>query len=104
MFSSDRSRVHTACRELKKLFKEARERSVKALSFAKRLRNDLGVAAKFSVNVTINELLEKLKQAGYTQVIKISLSVSDVEFQARRGEMCSNQQFSAGHFRFFKRH
>ena len=55
-------------RELNKLFKEARERSVKALGFAKRLRNDLGVASTFQVNVTVLQLLEKLKELGYVQV------------------------------------
>ena len=57
-----------SCRDFKKLFKETRERSVKALGFVKRLKNDLGVAASFHVNVSVPELLERLKAKDYVQV------------------------------------
>ena len=64
-----RVKVVQSCRDFKKLFKETRERSIKALSFVKRLRSDLGVAATFQVNVPYSELLEKLKSSEYIQVI-----------------------------------
>ena len=59
-----------SCRDFKKLFKETRERSIKALGFVKRLRTDLGVAATFNVNVSYSQLLDKLKSSGYIQVRK----------------------------------
>lgn len=61
-----------SCRDLKKLFKETRERSVKALAFVKSLKNDLGVAATFAITVEIPVLLEKLKAAGYIQVRNVT--------------------------------
>ena len=61
-------KVLQSCRDFKKLFKETRERSIKALCLVKRLRTDLGVAATFNVNVSFPELLEKLKAASYMQV------------------------------------
>ena len=64
-----RVKVLQSCRDFKKLFKERRERSIKALGFVKRLRNDLGVAATFHVNVLYSQLLEKLKANDYIQVM-----------------------------------
>ena len=80
---SHRLKVLQSCRDFKKLFKETRERSIKALGFVKRLRTDLGVAATFHVTVPYDELLEKLKSSGYIQVRKllnpIDFSYNDIK-------------------------
>ena len=57
-----------ACRGFKLLFNEARERASKALGFTKKLQNDLENAAKFSIDVSMNELLTRLEASGHVQV------------------------------------
>ena len=64
----DRRKVLEACRSFKHLFNEARERASKALGFTKKLRNDLENAAKFSIDVPMDELLARLEASGHVQV------------------------------------
>ena len=47
---------------------EARERSVKAISFAKLLRKDLEVAAEFSFSQNTEAVLNRLHLTGHVQV------------------------------------
>lgn len=58
-----------ACRGFKHLFNEARERASKALGFTKKLQNDLENAAKFTIDVPMNELLMRLEASGHVQVV-----------------------------------
>uniref|UniRef100_H2ZZN5 Mitogen-activated protein kinase kinase kinase 4 n=1 Tax=Latimeria chalumnae TaxID=7897 RepID=H2ZZN5_LATCH len=55
-------------RALKELFHEARERASKALGFAKMLRKDLEIAAKFTLSAAIPDLLDTLKTKKYVKV------------------------------------
>ena len=61
-----------ACRNHKKLFKEIRERSAKALGFAKMLQKDLGIAAEYNVKVSSRKILELLRISKH---VKVSLLV-----------------------------
>ena len=61
-----------ACRKHKKLFNEIRERSAKALGFAKMLQKDLGIAAEYNVKVSSRKILELLKSSKH---VKVSLLV-----------------------------
>ena len=70
MFCLYRRKVLEACRGFKLLFNEARERASKALGFTKKLQNDLENAAKFSIDVPMNELLMMLEASGHVQVMK----------------------------------
>ena len=49
-------------------FLEARERSVKAISFAKLLRKDLEVSAEFSLSRSTEDVLSRLHHTGHVQV------------------------------------
>ncbi|XP_064627504.1 mitogen-activated protein kinase kinase kinase 4-like [Lineus longissimus] len=64
-----RQAIIQTCREFKNLFYEARERASKALGFAKMLKKALEVAADFDINVSTQELLQKLNDTGHTMVI-----------------------------------
>ncbi|XP_022781351.1 mitogen-activated protein kinase kinase kinase 4-like [Stylophora pistillata] len=64
-----RRKVLEACRGFKHLFNEARERASKALGFTKKLQNDLENAAKFTIDVPMNELLMRLEASGHVQVV-----------------------------------
>ena len=50
------------------MFGEARERTFKAISFAKLLRKDLEVSAEFDLTGGFDELLLKLKETNHVQV------------------------------------
>ena len=65
-----------AIRQFQSLFGTARERAVKAISFAKLLRKDLEVCAEFSLTqnplrLVGDELLEKLHETGHVQVMGV---------------------------------
>ncbi|CAL1534129.1 unnamed protein product [Lymnaea stagnalis] len=60
--------VQNILRNFKILFNEARERSSKALGFAKLLRKDLEVAADYNITVTIKELFAKLMDTRHVQL------------------------------------
>ncbi|XP_031553108.1 mitogen-activated protein kinase kinase kinase 4-like isoform X3 [Actinia tenebrosa] len=64
-----RKKVLEACRSLKHLFNEGRERASKALGFTKKLKIDLENAAKFSIDVPVNELLSVLERTEHSQVV-----------------------------------
>ena len=64
----DRRKVVEACRNFKKLYKEARDRAFKALGFAKMLRNDLEIAALFRVHGTPAEVFLALQKSDHVQV------------------------------------
>ena len=57
-----------ACRNHKKVFNEIRERSAKALGFAKMLQKDLGIAAEYKVEVSSQKILELLKSSRHVKV------------------------------------
>ncbi|KAK0064372.1 mitogen-activated protein kinase kinase kinase 4 isoform X1 [Biomphalaria pfeifferi] len=63
-----KSNVQVILRNFKNLFNEARERSSKALGFAKLLRKDLEVAADYDISVTTKELFSKLKETRHVQL------------------------------------
>jgi len=67
--AATRKRLLEAFRGFQTLFAEARDRSVKAISFSKLLRKDLEVAAEFSVIDSTEEVLGRLHQTGHVQVI-----------------------------------
>ena len=56
------------CRNHKKLFNEIRERSAKALGFAKMLQKDLGIAAEYRVEVSVQKIFSLLKNSGHVKV------------------------------------
>ncbi|XP_023342644.1 mitogen-activated protein kinase kinase kinase 4 isoform X2 [Eurytemora carolleeae] len=64
-----RKRLLEAFRGFQTLFSEARERSVKAISFAKLLRKDLEVSAEFSMSRSTEDVLNRLHHTGHVQVI-----------------------------------
>ena len=56
------------------MFGEARERTFKAISFAKLLRKDLEVSAEFDLIGGFDELLLKLEETDHVQVrLKIDI-------------------------------
>ena len=63
-----RKTLFEAFRGFQSLFGEARERSVKAIAFAKLLRKDLEVSAEFSITGSPSEFLIKLRETGHVQV------------------------------------
>lgn len=63
-----RHQVYEACRGFQSVFGEARERSVKALAFAKTLRKDLEVSAEFTVS-SEEALMDRLLATGHVRVV-----------------------------------
>lgn len=57
-----------ACRNHKKLFNEIRERATKALGFGKMLQKDLGIAAEYRVQVSVQKILDLLKGSQHVKV------------------------------------
>ncbi|XP_065056880.1 mitogen-activated protein kinase kinase kinase 4-like [Rhopilema esculentum] len=66
------------CRNHKKLFNEIRERAAKALGFAKMLQKDLGIAAEYKVEVSVQKIFSLLKNSGHVKVDCIS---SDIQYE-----------------------
>ncbi|XP_071955279.1 mitogen-activated protein kinase kinase kinase 4-like isoform X2 [Antedon mediterranea] len=56
------------CRRIKQLFYEARERTSRALSFAKMLRKDLEIAAEFHLSVSTGRLLQDLENSKHVRI------------------------------------
>lgn len=56
------------CREIKSLFTRMREKTSKALGFAKVLRKDLEIAAEFRILSKPKSLMEMLFTSGHVQV------------------------------------
>ena len=63
-----RKTLYEALRGFQSLFGEARERTFKAISFAKLLRKDLEVSAEFDLIGGFDELLLKLEETDHVQV------------------------------------
>ncbi|XP_020895625.1 mitogen-activated protein kinase kinase kinase 4 [Exaiptasia diaphana] len=64
-----RRKIVEACRSIKLLFKEGRERASKALGFTKKLKIDLANAAKFKIDVALPEFLSMLEKTEHVQVV-----------------------------------
>ena len=67
-FSFSRRKILEACRSIKLLFNEGRERASKALGFTKKLKIDLANAAKFKIDVELAEFLSMLEKTDHVQV------------------------------------
>ena len=65
---SFRKTLYEALRGFQSLFGEARERTFKAISFAKLLRKDLEVSAEFDLTGGFDDLLLKLEDTDHVQV------------------------------------
>ena len=63
-----RKTIYDALRGFQSLFGEARERTIKAISFGKLLRKDLEVASEFSLTGGFDELMQRLKETDHLQV------------------------------------
>ncbi|XP_059490886.1 mitogen-activated protein kinase kinase kinase 4 isoform X2 [Neocloeon triangulifer] len=61
--------ILSACRNIQNIFHEARERALRAISFAKTLRKDLEIASSFSLMAPLNEFLLRLSQADHVRVV-----------------------------------
>ena len=66
-----RKTLYEALRGFQSLFGEARERTFKAISFAKLLRKDLEVAAEFNLTGGFDELMIRLQQTEHVQVMML---------------------------------
>lgn len=60
------------CRDIKSLFTHIREKTSRAMNFAKLLRKDLEIAAEFKITSKPKVLLEELHRGGHVLVSKIS--------------------------------
>ncbi|XP_071480035.1 mitogen-activated protein kinase kinase kinase 4-like [Diadema antillarum] len=58
-----------SCRKFRELFFEVRDRSAKALGFAKMLSKDLEIAAAFKLNTSMADLTANLKLSGHVRVL-----------------------------------
>ena len=63
-----RKTLYEALRGFQSLFGEARERTFKAISFAKLLRKDLEVSAEFDLTGGFDELMIRLQETEHVQV------------------------------------
>ncbi|GAB1598853.1 mitogen-activated protein kinase kinase kinase 4-like isoform X1 [Argonauta hians] len=63
-----RHRIQQTFRDFKNLFREGRERTSKALGFAKMLRNDLELATSYKMIVSKSEILSKLEEMKHVLV------------------------------------
>ena len=66
--NATRKTLYEALRGFQSLFGEARERTFKAISFAKLLRKDLEVSAEFNLTGGFDELMIKLQETEHVQV------------------------------------
>jgi MEKK4 N-terminal len=64
-----RQSILSACRNIQTIFHEARERALRAISFAKTLRKDLEIASSFSLMAPLNDFLQRLCQADHVRVV-----------------------------------
>ena len=69
MNKSQRKALFEAFRGFQMLFEETRERALKAVAFGKLLRKDLEVCAELSLVGHPQQLLGRLHETEYTQVI-----------------------------------
>jgi len=67
--NATRKTLYEALRGFQSLFGEARERTFKAISFAKLLRKDLEVAAEFHLAGGFDELMSRLQETEHVQVL-----------------------------------
>ena len=70
--NATRKTLYEALRGFQSLFGEARERTFKAISFAKLLRKDLEVAAEFNLTGGFDELMTRLQETEHVQVRLLS--------------------------------
>ncbi|XP_052834360.1 mitogen-activated protein kinase kinase kinase 4 isoform X4 [Octopus bimaculoides] len=78
-----RHRIQQTFRDSKNLFREGRERTSKALGFAKMLRNDLELAASYKMNVSKIEIISKLEEMKHV-LVSVPLSLSYLIFIPER--------------------
>ncbi|XP_040576869.1 mitogen-activated protein kinase kinase kinase 4 isoform X3 [Lepeophtheirus salmonis] len=65
-----RHQIYEACRGFQSVFHEARERSIKAISFAKTLRKDLEVSSEFRIQPFCETaVLDRLRATNHVQVL-----------------------------------
>ena len=69
-----RKGILRSCRNFKAVFHEASGRACQATAFAKSLRKDLEFAAEFKHDVSIDDLLIKLRQSGHIRIFSPSCS------------------------------
>uniref|UniRef100_A0A914WZV5 Protein kinase domain-containing protein n=1 Tax=Plectus sambesii TaxID=2011161 RepID=A0A914WZV5_9BILA len=68
VMSRKNSPIFVACRQFKSLVGEIRERSLRALAFAKLLGTDLEISAKFELHQPLSKLMEQLYRTGHVLV------------------------------------